>query len=167
MKKPAIWGCIVLALSISLGIVACTYIPPEGVYIQTFIEIYPGTKITKTDQSKLDAVLRKFDKSLYQIRKYEGGHLVETKGSLADALISQTLVTAIDKASEHGVSGSAAAIYYARKVVGWPHLPMNPALPTDTTPWNPKGKQLVDEVTPILAKYIKNYSHDQVANVGR
>ena len=170
MKKPPIWVvCVVLALTISVGIVSCVYVPPEGVYIQTFIEIYPGTEITKADQNKLDAILGRFDKSLYQIRKYKGGQLVETKGSLADALISQTLVTAIDKASEQRVSGSTAAIYYQRKVVGmWPKLPMTPKLPTMTSPpWNPDGERLVHEVTPILAKYIKNYSHDQVANVGR
>ena len=171
MKKHHIWVYAALGVSIALIVVACTITPKYGPDVsihETFIEIYPGTKISSADEKALDAVLKKFNKSLYQIRTYDQGRLVKTRGSLADARIPHALVAEVNRAAQKGVSDSALKIGLGE---GWlTYTKKNPspvAPPTFAVHPAPSPKELEDSerlvsrVRPILQKY----SYDQVGNV--
>src|SRR5262249_883179 len=150
MKKHLVCACAALAAGIVLIVVACTVTQkhgPGGYIHESYVEIYPGTKISSHDQKALDAVLKNFNKSLYKIRAYDRGKLVKTQGSLEDTRIDQTLVADAINASQKGVSVSTLQIgsqhgiqnaFFAR----WP-MKATPA-PTSS---------LVSRVTPILQKY--------------
>src|SRR5215469_13700218 len=116
MKKHPIGVCVVFGVIIALGIVACTIAEKHGpgVYIhETYVEIYPGTKISSHDQRALDAVLKQFNKSFYKIRTYDRGKLVKTQGSLEDARVDQTLFADATKAPKQGFSHSTLQITWA------------------------------------------------------
>jgi len=153
--------CLAVGVSVTLIVVACTITPTHapGVSIQeTFIEIYPGTKISSEDQKALDAVLKKFDKSLYKIRTYDRGKLVKTQGSLTDLEIDQTLLAEVTKASLKGVSNLADQIGNPMRVAYAPAGVGHVGTPPPLSQGNQGSKRLVRLVTPILAKY-------QIANV--
>jgi hypothetical protein len=164
MKTHPILVCLVLGVIIALGIVACTITQKHGpgVYIhETYIEIYPGTKISSDDQKALNAVLKHFDKSLYKIKTYDRGKLVKTQGGLEDALIDQKLVAEVIKASQQGISGLAdqlgSVTYTSKNPVPVPSA----AAPPPPSKGLRNSERLVNAVRPILQKY----SNDQVANV--
>jgi hypothetical protein len=165
MKKHPIWVCVVLGLSIALGIVACTITQKHGPGVcihETSVQIYPGTKISSADQKALDAVLKEFKKSLYKIRTYDRGKLVKTQGSLEDARIDQTLVADAINASQKGVSVSTLQIGNPYQLnIGKTILisaafrkqqSPTPAQVSDRTELQ-LSKRLVSRVTPILQKY--------------
>jgi hypothetical protein len=165
MKKRPIWVFSVLGVIITLGIFACTITPKHGpglYFHETYIEIYPGTKISAEDQKALNAVLKHFDKSLYKIKTYDGGKLVKTQGRLEDALIDQKLVAEVIKASQQGISGLAdqlgSVTYTSKNPVG--PVP-SAAAPPPPTKGLRDSERLVNAVRPILQKY----SNNQVANV--
>jgi hypothetical protein len=173
VKKHPVSVCVVLAVSIALIVVACTITQTHapGVSInETSVQIYPGTKISSDDQKALDAVLKNFNKSLYQIRTYDRGKLVKTRGSLEDARIDQKLVAEVSKASQKGVSDSTLQLGNPQKfTIGWPNQasanvftsrasspPPPPSPSTQPTPSSTElrvSKRLVSLVTPILQKY--------------
>lgn len=64
----------------------------------------PGTEIAKNDQKEIDAILAKFDNSLYKIQVYKKGTLTETKGSLAGISVGATAVADEVKAKAKGLS---------------------------------------------------------------
>jgi len=170
MKKQSVRVCAALALSVALIIVACTITPTHGPGVsihETYVEIYPGTKISSKDQNALDAVLKQFNKSLYRIGTYDQGKLVKTRGSLEDTLIPQRLVAEVTKASQKGVSDLALEIGRVCAIVYTSKNPV-PVSPPPPPPMVPPSQQelrdsvrLVNKLRPILLKY----SHDQVANV--
>ena len=165
VKTHPILKYVALGVSIALVVVACTITQKHapGVSIhETFVEIYPGTKISRDDQKALDAVLKNFNKSIYKIRTYDGGKLVKTQGSLADARIDQTLVANAVSASQKGVSHSALEVglpYYAlwrQTTQGIPNHSQvsHVALWRQTTKSELQdSERLVSRVAPILQKY--------------
>jgi len=153
VKKHRVPTYVVLGVIIALIVVACAITPKlgPGVSIQkTFVEIYPGTKISNADQKALDAVLKQFSTSLYKIRTYDRGKLVKTQGSLEEARINQTLVADAIIASQKGVSVSTLQI---GRFAQWKQQIPTPA-PVPGSPTELEvSKRLVSRVTPILQKY--------------
>ena len=153
MKTHPISVCLVLAASISLIVVACTITQKHGPGVsihETSVQIYPGTKISADDQKALDAVLKQFSKSLYKIRTYDRGKLVQTQGSLEDTRIDQTLVADAIIASQKGVSVSTLQIC---RFAQWKQQSPTPS-PVSGSPTELEVcKRLVSRVTPILQKY--------------
>jgi hypothetical protein len=153
VKKHPVPTYVVLGVIIALIVGACAITQKHGPGVsihETFVEIYPGTKISSADQKALDAVLKQFSKSLYKIRTYDRGKLVKTQGSLEEALIDQTLVADAIIASQKGVSVSTLQIcrFAQWKQQGPPILPASGS-PTELEVY----KRLVGRVTPILHKY--------------
>jgi hypothetical protein len=149
LKKYPVPTYVVLGVIIALIVVACAITQKHGPGVsihETFVEIYPGTKISSADQKALDAVLKQFSKSLYKIRTYDGGKLVKTQGSLEEALIDQTLVADAIIASQKGVSVSTLQI---SRFAQWKEQSPPPGSATDLE----VSKRLVRRVTPILQKY--------------
>lgn len=157
MKTHPILVCLVLGVIIALGIVACTITQKHGpgVYIhETYIEIYPGTKISSADQKALDAVLKNFNKSLYKIRAYDHGRLVKTQGSLEDVRIDQTLVADAVKASKKGYSYLVDQIGFPNRTHAAPWVRGSPPpTPGPSEKVYRDSEQLIRRVTPILQKY--------------
>lgn len=153
VKKHPVPTYVVLGVIIALIVVACAITQKHGPGVsihETFVEIYPGTKISSADQKALDAVLKQFSKSLYKIRTYDRGKLVKTQGSLEEARINQTLVADAIIASQKGVSVSTLQISrYAQWKQQSPMSPIIPGSPTELE----VSKRLVSRVTPILQKY--------------
>jgi hypothetical protein len=88
VKKHPVPTYVVLGVIIALIVVACAITQKHGPGVsihETFVEIYPGTKISSADQKALDAVLKQFSKSLYKIRTYDRGKLVKTQGGSSKA----------------------------------------------------------------------------------
>jgi hypothetical protein len=163
MKTHPISVCLVLAVSIALGFVACaiTQKHAAGVSIhETFIEIYPGTKISRADQRALDAVLKKFNKSLYKIKTYERGKLVKTQGSLEDTRIDQTLLAEDTKAFQNGIPNFDVQIGDPNQPHRTHHAPFWPFRPPENECRD--CKRLVSFVTPILLKYSLGNYQDRV-----
>ena len=151
VKKHPVPTYVVLGVIIALIVGACAITQKHGPGVsihETFVEIYPGTKISSADQKALDAVLKQFSKSLYKIRTYDGGKLVKTQGSLEEARIDQTLVADAINASQKGVSVSTLQVCAQWKQQGPPILPASGS-PTELEVY----KRLVGRVTPILHKY--------------
>jgi hypothetical protein len=152
VKKHPVSTYVVLGVIIALVVVACAITQKHGPGVsihETFVEIYPGTKISSADQKALDAVLKQFSKSLYKIRTYDRGKLVKTQGSLEEARIDQTLVADASIASQKGVSVSTLQIGKS----GWTQQSPSPS-PVSGSPTELEvSKRLVSRVTPILQKY--------------
>lgn len=152
VKKHPVPTYVVLGVIIALIVVACAITQKHGPGVsihETFVEIYPGTKISSADQKALDAVLKQFSKSLYKIRTYDRGKLVKTQGSLEEAQINQTLVADAIIASQKGVSVSTLQI---SRFAQW-KMQIPTPLPVPGSPTDEVSKRLVSRVTPILQKY--------------
>jgi hypothetical protein len=153
VKKHPVSTYVVLGVIIALVVVACAITQKHGPGVsihETYVEIYPGTKISSADQKALDAVLKNFNKSLYKITTYDRGKLVKTQGSLEDARIDQTLVADAINASQKGVSVSTLQI--AHGPAPWKEQSPSPESVSDRTKLE-LFKRLVNRVTPILQKY--------------
>ena len=74
---------------------------------ESYIEIHPGTNISPEDEKKLYRILRKYNSSLYKIRKTDNSQMT-THGSLQDVYIKPDLLTEV--ANSAGVSYSAVQI---------------------------------------------------------
>lgn len=72
-----------------------------------YIEIHPGTNISAADQRALERVLRKYDSSLYKIKKTTDGK-VSMRGRLEDVLINDRLLAQATSAA--GLSNSTLQI---------------------------------------------------------
>jgi hypothetical protein len=161
VKKHSVPTYVVLGVIIALVVVACAITQKHGPGVsihETYVEIYPGAKISSADQEALDAVLKNFNKSLYKIRTYDRGKLVKTQGSLEDARIDQTLVADAINASQKGVSvstlqiGKMIPIRPAHGPAPWKDQSPSPAPVSDQMKLE-LSKRLVSRVTPILQKY--------------
>ena len=172
-EKYAVRVCVVLTVSIGLGVVICRpsiaqkQRPQVSVH-ETFVQIHPGTRISGDDQRALDAVLKHYGGSLYQLRTYNHGKVVRTQGKLKDARIDQTLVAEVNEAALRGVSYVAVQIGRANSPRQTPTPVTGPTSPTDnytskvhipTPAPNTAGKlpmearEMVNRVAPILQKY--------------
>jgi hypothetical protein len=153
VKKHPVPTYVALGVIISLIVVACAITQKHGPGVsihETFVEIYPGTKISSADQKALDAILKQFSKSLYKIRTYDRGKLVKTQGSLEEGLIDQTLVADAIIASQKGVSVSTLQI---GRFAQWKTRISTP-VPVPGSPTELEvSKRLVSRVTPIVQKY--------------
>jgi hypothetical protein len=153
VKKHTVPTYVVLGVIIALIVVACAITQKHGPGVsihETYVTIYPGTKISSADQKALDAVLKNFNKSLYKIRTYDHGKLVKTRGSLEDTRIDQTLIADVINASQKGVSHSTLQV---GKSGMWTQQSPSPP-PVSGSPMELEMcKELVRRVTPILQKY--------------
>ena len=166
VKKHPVSTYVVLGVIIALIVVACTITQKHGPGVsihETYVEIYPGTKISSADQKALDAVLENFNKSMYKIKTYDSGKLVKTRGSLEDARIDQTLVADAINASQKGVSDWTLQLGNPYQLnIGkpnrthaylWPMRQSPPPSPLSSAEELRVSKRLVSRVTPILQKY--------------
>jgi len=153
LKKHRVPTYVVLSVIITLIVVACAITQKHGPGVsihETFVEIYPGTKISSADQKALDAVLKQFSKSLYKISTYDRGKLVKTQGSLEEGGINPVLFADAIIASPKGVSVSTLQIgRFAQWKMQVPTPAPVPGSPTELE----VSKRLVRRVTPILQKY--------------
>lgn len=153
VKKHPVSTYVVLGVIIALVVVGCVITQEHGPGVsihETYVEIYPGTKISSADQKALDAVLKQFSKSLYKIRTYDRGKLVKTQGSLEEAQIDQTLVADAINASQKGVSVSTLQL--GRFALWKMQIPTPAPIPGSQTELE-VSRRLVRRVTPILQKY--------------
>jgi hypothetical protein len=72
-----------------------------------YIVVHPGANISKADTQALDAVLGKYDKSLYKIDIYKNGRTKNTLGNLRDMCIDQRAVAELMQAKAQGESNRA------------------------------------------------------------
>jgi hypothetical protein len=102
------------------------------------IIIHAGTKISKADEKKLNDVLKKYDKKLYQVAKFQNGKLTKSVGELKidDQVISELC--------EGHTPGSTD--YTIKTVTG--------ANTQNLPPWG-QPQKLIEELKPILEKYRK------------
>jgi hypothetical protein len=164
VKKRPVPTYVVLGVIIALIVAACAITPKLGPGVsihEAFVEIYPGTKISSADQKALDAVLKQFSKSLYKIKTYDRGKLMQTKGSLKDARIDQRLVAEVNKASVNGFTDLTLQIgigNYPDTAHAYVH-PSGVPTPAPAGEWIPTAQQVRDSerlrsrVAPILQKY--------------
>ena len=76
----------------------------------TFIVIHPGTKLSSEDAAALDAMLQKYDKSLYKIQVYKNGQVTQTLGTLNDMRIDQRVAAELAAAKRNGESERAVQV---------------------------------------------------------
>jgi hypothetical protein len=110
------------------------------------IVVHPGTKISKSDDVKLNEILKKYDDRLYRIETYQNGKLIAKQGrlkekALPDVYITQELVSEVANAKAAGLSGSAWCLSSSDKKAPIRQLA--------------KRKELIQEVSPVLQKYTK------------
>jgi hypothetical protein len=80
---------------------------PGVTFHDVYVEIHPGTNISWQDHNALATVLKKYDSSLYKIRRTENGK-VRTYGSLQDVLIESRLLAEANNAG--GTANSSLQI---------------------------------------------------------
>ena len=110
------------------------------------IVIHPGTKISQSDEVKLNAILKKYDDRLYRIATYQNGKLIKKQGrlkekELSDVYITQEIVSEVANANAAGLSAVTWCIDTSDRKAPLRHLE--------------KEKELIQEVKPILQKYTK------------
>ena len=102
------------------------------------ILIHPGSKISKSDTTALNEVLRKYDKSLYKIETYRNGKSKKKLGELSDMLIDQAVASEVASAKESGDSERAIQVITPsgpqRSAMG----PVNPQRVGSPTPAGPQ-----------------------------
>jgi hypothetical protein len=140
---------VLFALAAVVFVVACaTYAKSKGgVMMQkNGILILPEAKISKSDCDQLNAILKKFDKSLYRLETYRQGKLKNTEGALSDLCIDHAFVSKFASAKDIGLSDCTAQIGTC-----W-----GPDL-LSKCPIKKKGAaELLERVGPLLQKYSKN-----------
>ena len=152
--------------ALALGACATLGLRPSGVtFHDAYVEIHPGTNISPEDQKALEKILRKYDSSLYKIRRTENGRVI-TGGQLKDVLIENRLLAEVSNAA--GIANSALQIgtqAHPDQTIHPNHNnhPEQNDHPTSTLHQNHPQQigyqicvELVSRVTPILRKY----SHD-------
>jgi hypothetical protein len=124
------------------------------------IVIHPGAKISKEDEKALNDILKKYDKSLYKVETYKGGKVAKQQGQLSDVAIDKQVESELNAAKAQGVSDKTVQFVWrqfnppplARGMTT--HVEQVPPPPPPVRP-AAQGKQLVDELKPILQKYQK------------
>jgi hypothetical protein len=146
-------------VSIAIGVMAlagacATYVKSKsGLETgQIYATIYPEAKVSSDDCNALNRVLKRYHKSLYQIRTYSNGKLVKIQGNISQKFIRKGLVSEVDK-NAHTTNFSGCAIQAGS----------TNELPTVTPPIGGKVGSttrqtmipMVNELRPILEKYNK------------
>lgn len=171
-KALFIYGTLALAI-VGLGVIAACAnkssepSPSRGesrpLKITKHYILIPGTAIAEKDQEHIEAILKKYEGSLYRVHLYKDGKKKKTWGELSDMEIGETKVAEIEKfAQTHGLSAWTTRIGLTCNS----HRCSQPsATPTPTpksglscnTTCNPKQSSdaLVKAITPILEKYSK------------
>jgi hypothetical protein len=130
--------------------------------------LIPGTNISESDQRAVNAILAKYDKSLYKLKGYVNGKPGRPEGTLKDAAIDKaTAKRAASHAKDPHFSGwtlqigATANQDIARKPGStanqdWTTKPGSTANQDWTTKAGSAANQeLVKRLTPILRKYSK------------
>jgi hypothetical protein len=133
------WSCVSSPTQTKTGTVT---FEPYG------IVMHPGTKISKSDEVKLNEILRKYDDRLYRIETYQNGKLVKKEGrlkekELPDIYITQEIVSEVANAKVAGLSVSTMCLSTSDKKAPLRQLQRE------------QGKKLVQELSPVLQKYTK------------
>jgi hypothetical protein len=121
--------------------------------------LIPGTNISETDQRALNAILAKYDKSLYKVKGYVKGKAGKQQGTMNDAVIDKaTAARAAKHAKDAHFTGSTLQIgntsnqdiagRTSNQDVG---RTSNQDIPGKTR----KSRELVKRLAPILQKYSK------------
>jgi hypothetical protein len=110
------------------------------------IVMHPGTKISKSDEVKLNEILKKYDDRLYRIETYQNGKLIKKQGRLKekelnDVYITQEIVSEVANAKAAGLSVKTMCASSSDRKAPLRHLE--------------KEKELIQELKPILQKYTK------------
>ena len=92
-----------------------------------YIVVHPGANISKADAQALDAVLGRYDKSLYKIDVYKNGRTKDTLGNLRDMCIDQRAVAELMQAKAQGESNRAIQLVA-------PGSAVNPTTSTNGSP---------------------------------
>ncbi len=100
--------------------------------------MHPGTKLSKDDEKALNDVLKKYDKKLYLVEKFQEGKLKKSVGELK---IDTQLESEVAKAKMMGITDSTVNFVPGGSRYG--------SLRKEDV------KKLVQELKPILEKYSK------------
>ena len=165
---------LALAGAVALVLGACAGLYRGGVNINdTYIEIHPGTQISRDDQAKLLTILSKYKNKLYWVENLNNKVDV---GALSCVYVQETLLDELLKADNVAGTSYSAIQIGARPYQGThgecdnvhhtpnPHISSlhhtpflhhtpNPHLAKLTPADYDKSRALVKEVTPILQKY--------------
>ena len=143
------------------------------------IEIHPAAEVSQTDQSAMNTILRKYDKSLYKIQTYKNGKLESSRGGLSNVFIDKTLTSEIAQKAEAGFSYCVMQIFNLDKTHhDWDNSALyfsshTHASPTPPPPPPPNGpnatgmaahthttaqkqaqsEELIKRLKPVLEKY--------------
>ena len=107
------------------------------------IIMHAGTKLSKQDEKALNDVLKKYDKKLYLVGKFEKGELKKTSGELK---INTKLQSELAKAKMTGSTDSTVGFYPAGAVA---------VSENRTFTQKEDAQKLIQELKPILQKYSK------------
>jgi hypothetical protein len=108
---------------------------------QDVIVIHRTVQLKPPDEKAMDAVLNKYDKRLYKIDTIENGTIKRTQGNLSEAIMTEA-VKAERKQAPVGLT------HKSHQTICVP--PCNPQF---APPVLAQKKKLIEELTPILAKY--------------
>jgi hypothetical protein len=123
--------------------------------------VLTGAKISQADAQALNAILRKYDKSLYRIRIYKEGKLENTQGRLSEDIIGRGSVREIaTNAQTNLLSGWTDQIGVndpVASILGRANRPTIP-LPPPPRPLNremllSQSTELVRQLEPVIEKY--------------
>ncbi|GEM_PF-6625411 len=128
-------GCIGLLSCKQMGSTATKH---KVEISETMIVIHPPVKLDPQDRAKMDAILAHYPKAFYKIRTVENGK-VTVKGKLSDVYISDAVKAEVKATKDDEGTG--------------PQTTCTSTCPIPGAMAQAKKKQLVKELTPVLAKY--------------
>jgi hypothetical protein len=129
----------------SVGAVETKAAPKTVVFDGSAI-VLTGTDLSKPDEAAMNKILNHYDKSLYRIDTYENGKRTKTQGTSTAAVSKQLVPQVTANTKKPGFTHSAIQICSTTN-------PTSGA--TGANPADPKCRELVDRLKPILEKYRK------------
>jgi len=142
---PRTWKYFLGAVAI-VSIVACATIMPGR---ETHIAIRPEMNVKNKECDEINAVLAKFDKTLYKIQTYKAGNLVRTRGELPEKYTEPGLTAKITeelKANKFTGCTVQGGVFSGSSTRPSP----TPAPPPRAVA---ESKELIERLRPILDKY--------------
>jgi hypothetical protein len=118
---------VVLVGSTALAVAVPAFAEEKGGKVtieEKGIILHPGTKISQTDSKALNAILKKYDKSLYRIDTYRKGQKKKSLGQLSDVCLDRTVVAEV--AGAKGNSNRTLQVIAATNPQRSPGSPTNP-----------------------------------------
>jgi hypothetical protein len=151
------WFIVLAAVSLAvLGTIpAFAEETGDAVTIEKDRILIPGTKISEKDRGELDAILAKYDKRLYRLKRYANGKAEKTQGTLKDISIdAATAARAAAHAKDPHFSGSTLQIgFTTNQDIADVVTIQNTANGGSNIEKPRKQSELVKRLEPILRKY--------------